>query len=271
VTFGTNAVFVGQIVLALLGGTSILLFMPTLKQESASARGGSAGCQEACKAVRRNCQVLLRVAGFILALQSVRKAREMFFALAGRAVELSDDQIGQVTSLSFIFDMACFPIAGMIMDTYGRRVAGGLSLTILSLGICLLFQGTVAACYLSAILTGAGNGLSSGLVLTLGSDLAPEGNAQGPFLSIYRMFTNVSELIAPAVMGVIARRMSLRLAEITASVSGVFGVLWIITCVPETLPGAQAVCALTRRGSYTAANDIEPEPADVIGNESSDA
>ena len=78
---------------------------------------------------------------------------------------------GYVTAASFAFDAAAFPAAGYVMDRYGRRAAGVPSLGLMAFGLCLLgmASSTGPLIFASAVL-GVGNGLSSGLVMTIGQD-----------------------------------------------------------------------------------------------------
>lgn len=189
--------------------------------------------------LRRSCSRLCLIAVvFISALQFVRKARELFFALAGRDSGLSDEAIGRITSLSFLLDMGGFPVAGRVMDRYGRRVAGALSISLQTLGLLLLVWRTPLTTGISGCVTGLGNGLSAGLVMTLGSDFSPEGPARGPFLAVYRAGCNVMEFLAPAVLGWIAGSTSLAVAESFACMVGLFGLSWVLGIMPETRPGS---------------------------------
>lgn len=245
--FGVISVFALQAILSLLLVVGVVLFMPGVTKDSdnSAPSGSSTGSQTAREVLSENSSTILRIMGFILALQTVRKARELFFALAGRDIGLSADLVGRLTALSYLFDMMGFPIAGRILDTCGRRPCGMLSLITQSIGILVLLHRTLEATFLSAMLTGIGNGLSSGIVMTIAQDLSPPGNARGPFLSVFRMLATSSELIVPASIGFLARSASLPTAELISSVIGLVGIVWIVACMPETLPPEKRSFACT--------------------------
>jgi MFS family permease len=81
------------------------------------------------------------------------------------------------------FHCPCFPLAGYIYDTCGRKYSGTPAFVLLSLGIaCIPFATTLPSLIAVGVAMGLGNGLSSGLVMTTASDLAPPPPELGPFL-----------------------------------------------------------------------------------------
>ncbi|CAE7315505.1 unnamed protein product [Symbiodinium necroappetens] len=121
------------------------------------------------------------------------------------------------------------------MDSWGRRSAGVASLTLQSLGLLLLAFQNPPAVVASAVLTGLGNGLGSGLLMTLGADLAPQGPGQGAFIAVYRLLFTSLDFITPAFLGILTTASSLEVAELTTGAIGLLGVVWLLLCVPETL------------------------------------
>ena len=54
----------------------------------------------------------------------MRASREIVIPLWGDNIGLRKDEIGYITTLSFAVDSMMFPIAGYIMDKFGRRFTG---------------------------------------------------------------------------------------------------------------------------------------------------
>lgn len=180
-------------------------------------------------------------------LQFVRAAREFLIPVWGDDIGMSKDQIGYVTSASFAVDSTMFPIVGYVMDRFGRKFVGVPSLLVMGAGLAMLPFAQTSAVFLVAasLLAGFGNGLSSGFVLTLGSDLAPLDDP-GEFLGVWRFVSDVGSAGGPPLIGGLAQLMSLASASwVTGGVAAVGAVL-LVLLVPETV-GDRARSRLKRK------------------------
>jgi len=177
-----------------------------------------------------------------VALQFLRASREIVIPLWGDNMGLRKDEIGYITTLSFAVDSLMFPIAGFIMDKFGRRYTGIPAFIILGFSLVLigtvdspiLFLTSYSTLVLSAILSGVGNGISSGLVLTIGSDLSPPDN-RGGFLGIWRLISDGGGAAGPTVMGIIANSFSLATASFSSGIIAITGIIFMRFFVKETL------------------------------------
>ena len=168
-------------------------------------------------------------------LQFVRAAREFLIPVWGDEMGLKTDQIGYVASVSYAVDSTMFPIVGWTMDRFGRKYVGVPALLIMGLGLSLLpFADGMTMLMIAGVLAGLGNGLSSGFVLTLGSDLAPLKDP-GEFLGVWRFISDVGGAVGPPLIGGIAQIMALASATwFTGGVAGL-GAIALITLVKETV------------------------------------
>ena len=168
-------------------------------------------------------------------LQFVRAAREFLIPVWGDEMGLKTDQIGYVASASYAVDSTMFPIVGWTMDRFGRKYVGVPALIVMGIGLSLLpFADGMTMLMIAGIVTGLGNGLSSGFVLTLGSDLAPL-NDPGEFLGVWRFISDVGGAVGPPLIGGIAQIMALATATwFTGGVAGV-GAIALMVLVQETV------------------------------------
>ena len=168
-------------------------------------------------------------------LQFVRAAREFLIPVWGDEMGLKTDQIGYVASVSYAVDSTMFPIVGWTMDRFGRKYVGVPALLIMGLGLSLLpFADGMTMLMIAGVLAGLGNGLSSGFVLTLGSDLAPLKDP-GEFLGVWRFISDVGGAVGPPLIGGIAQIMALASATwFTGGVAGI-GAIALIALVKETV------------------------------------
>ena len=177
-----------------------------------------------------------------VALQFLRASREIVIPLWGDNIGLRKDEIGYITTLSFAVDSLMFPIAGFIMDKFGRRYTGIPAFIILGFSLVLIgtvdnplmFLTSYSTLILSAIMSGIGNGISSGLVLTIGSDLSPPNN-RGGFLGIWRLISDGGGAAGPTVMGIIANSYSIATASFSSGIIAITGIIFLRFFVKETL------------------------------------
>ena len=88
---------------------------------------------------------------------------------------------------------------------------------------------------LVSLLGGFGNGLGSGIVITMGSDLAPR-HQVGEFLGVWRLINDIGGFAAPLIIGVIAQAVTLGLASVIAAGVGAVGVSILIFFAKESSP-----------------------------------
>ena len=104
----------------------------------------------------------------------LRSARTVLVPLIGSEIGLDTQTIGLVVSISAAIDVAMFYPAGLMMDRYGRRFTAIPSSILFTLALALLVVASDFWTLLAvASFLGFANGLSTGIVMTLGTDLAP--------------------------------------------------------------------------------------------------
>ena len=206
------------------------------------SRGGVAGHTTHLIAVLRQHYRVLGPAGLGQFFgQMIRAGRRVVIPLyAADVVGLDLDQIGLIVTMSAAIDMAMFYPAGVIMDRYGRKFASVPCFAIQGLGMALVpLTFSFGTLLLATLVIGFGNGLGSGSMLTLGSDLAPK-ESMGEFLGMWRLIGDTGQTGAPLVVGTIADALSLSMATLAIAGAGIGAALVLALLVPETRPGHES-------------------------------
>jgi len=171
-----------------------------------------------------------------LLAQMIRSSRQVIIPLYGAHIlGLELATIGLIMSLSALVDMSMFYPAGLLMDRWGRKYAIVPCFLIQGLAMALVPITTSAlTLLLCAAVIGFGNGLGSGTMMTLGSDLAPPDKI-GEFLGVWRLIGDGGATGAPLAVGAIADALSLPAAALVMAGVGVAAAAVFAFGVPETL------------------------------------
>jgi MFS family permease len=201
------------------------------------------------EAMRARWRVLASAGTGQLFAQMIRAGRGIVIPLyAADVVGLDVQAIGLIVSLSSAVDMMLFYPAGLIMDRKGRKWAIVPSFLIQALGMSLVpLTGSFVGLLFTAMLIGFGNGFSSGSMMTLGADLAPE-HARGEFLGVWRLIGDVGSSGGPLIVGSIADAFALPVTALLMGGAGLMAGLVFGLFVPETLKRRQPKTRLSASG-----------------------
>ena len=133
----------------------------------------------------------------VLLVQGVRAIRSAVIPLWCTHIGMDAQLTSVVYAASALIDMLVFYPAGKVMDLRGRAYVAVPAMTIM--GISLLFMplahGFASVLIVSSAL-GFGNGIASGLVMTLGADFSPDlGRAK--FLGLWRQLGDTGSTLGP--------------------------------------------------------------------------
>lgn len=184
--------------------------------------------------------VLSRLGVAAASLAAVRSARQVVLPLWGVSIGLDAQSIALVVGISGAIDFALFYASGQVMDRFGRLWAALPAMLLMGLGFLALsfthdLDSSAMWFAMFAAVLGVGNGLSSGILLTLGADVAPRTDP-APFLGSWRMFTDAGGAAAPLLVSGIAALSSLSLATGAVGVLGLLGAVAFVRWVPRFVP-----------------------------------
>ena len=181
----------------------------------------------------RHRRVLLTLGLGVLVISAIRASRQVIIPLWSEAAGLSPAATSLIFGISAGVDLLLFYPGGAIMDRYGRVWVAVPSMIIMGLGLVLLpttetaLGITVVACVL-----GLGNGISAGIVLTLGADTSPEiGRAQ--YLGGWRVCADLGNTLGPLIISAIAAVASLAVASLALGGLAWVGAVWLARLVPR--------------------------------------
>ena len=179
--------------------------------------------------------LLVTGSGLVMA-QMIRSGRRIVIPLYGAAVLGLDVQaVGWVLSAAALLDVTMFPVAGMLMDRLGRKWAIVPSFALQALGMALVpLAGGFWGLLVVGCVIGLGNGIGSGTMMTLASDLAQPGTV-GEFLGVWRVIGDAGSMGGPVVVGAVADVVTLETAAVVIAVVGLGAALVFARGVPETL------------------------------------
>lgn len=192
--------------------------------------------------------VFLTLGLAVLAVGATRSARQTVIPLWAAHLELNATTTSLIFGVATAVDMALFYPAGRIMDKFGRLAIAIPSMVVLGGATALLplTRGTVALA-LVAIAMGFGNGLGSGIIMTLGADVAPA-QAKVGFLSIWRTLSDTGTAAGPLLVSLLAIMWTLSAGIVAIGGVGLLAALALGRWVPRHSPYANRRMVRAARG-----------------------
>lgn len=202
-------------------GTGILAsLIPDMDNQKRGSRGATSGAPGMARLARSHIKVFATVGFGILLVSGLRASRQIIIPLWADSLGLGPASTSIIFGLVAAIDMLAFYPAGKAMDQRGRRWVAVPSTIIMGLSLILIpaTNGLITFVVVS-MLMGLGNGIGSGLVMTLGADASPTaGRTQ--FLGIWRLISDIGASGAPILLSIITAAASLAVASVAAGFMG---------------------------------------------------
>lgn len=194
--------------------------------------------------LRQHRHVLLTLGTAVVLVGAVRASRQVVLPLWTEHVGLSATTTSLIFGLAGAVDMLLFYPAGHVMDRRGRLWVAVPSMVVLGGAIALLpLTHTVAGICAVAMVMGLGNGIGSGILMTLGADVAPP-ETRSQFLGIWRLLQDSGAAAGPLVVSAGAALGSLAAGIATMGAMGLVAAGALARWVPRWSVHANAT---TRR------------------------
>ena len=209
-----------------LAAASMARLMPDLGAES-RAQEQAAGHASVWSVLVQHRRTYLTLGVAVVVLGASRSIRTVLLPLWSEQVGLSAATTSLIFALAAAVDTALFYPGGWVMDRYGRAVVAVP--VVLSVAVaCLLLPLTSGVLGVAAVmmLIAAGNGLGSGIVMTIGADTAPvRGRSQ--FLGGWRLCGDLGVSGGPLLVGAVAAVAPLATASVVVGVLALGGTVWV--------------------------------------------
>ncbi len=159
--------------------------------------------------LRDHRRVFLTLGVGVLLVGAVRASRQVVIPLWADHLALAPAVASLVYGLAGGIDMLVFYPAGKVMDHKGRRWVAVPSMVIMGTALLLLpFTTGFNTLLLAALAIGFGNGIGSGMVMTLGADHAPR-HGRAHFLGVWRLMADIGSSSGPVLLSFLAGSLSL--------------------------------------------------------------
>lgn len=217
---------------AIVSFAGVLSFFTVPRSVYREAATDQDGAPSVFAVVRDNHAVFLTAGFAIVMLQMMRFARQAVLPLWGVHIGIDIAAIGTLFSIMTGVEMLLFYPAGYIMDRFGRRATGLPAMLILAVALVLTpLVSSYGVFILVVMISGVGNGLGSGINMTLSTDYAPD-EAAGRFLGIWRTIGDAGTTVGPILIGALGAAVSLAVAPLVVAGMGIAGAVALVFAPP---------------------------------------
>ena len=228
--WGLSAAYVFAATMTLIAA-AVTLMLPDLPSD-VRARRSEIG-PSLLTVLRGHARVLVTLGLGALLIMLVRSGRQAMLPLWAEANGLDATQTNLIYAVSMSFDVALFFLGGSMMDRFGRLAVSAPAMIVMGIGLLVLpLTHTAWTIVAVAALLGLGNGISSGIVMTLGSDASPAAG-RTKFLAGWRLVSDTGNSAGPLLIAAFTAILSLAAASVTVGLIAIAGAAWLVRVVPR--------------------------------------
>jgi len=228
--WGLSAAYIFAATMTLIAA-AVTLMLPDLPSD-VRARRSEIG-PSLLTVLRGHARVLVTLGLGALLIMLVRSGRQAMLPLWAEANGLDATQTNLIYAVSMSFDVALFFLGGSMMDRFGRLAVSAPAMIVMGIGLLVLpLTHTAWTIVAVAALLGLGNGISSGIVMTLGSDASPAAG-RTKFLAGWRLVSDTGNSAGPLLIAAFTAILSLAAASVTVGLIAIAGAAWLVRVVPR--------------------------------------
>jgi MFS family permease len=153
--------------------------------------------------LKRYRRTFVTLGAGVLLLSAIRQTRQVVIPLWAAHIGLSPTANSIIYGVAGAVDALTFYPAGKVMDVYGRRWVAVPCVIIMGVSFVLMPMTHAATTLaLTAMIMGFGNGIGSGIVMTLAADISPE-VGRPTFLGIWRELADAGAGVGPLILSAV--------------------------------------------------------------------
>ncbi len=219
--------------LAATAGAGVIVYrVPDL--ELSDQRRAAAAQVTTRSVLRGYWRTFVTLGAGVLLLSAIRQTRQVVIPLWATHIGLSPTASSVIYGVAGAIDVLTFYPAGKVMDVYGRRWVAVPSAIIMGISFLLMpaTHGAVTLAF-TAMIMGFGNGIGSGIVMTLAADISPEAG-RPTFLGIWRELADAGSGTGPVILSLVTAVAGLAAGILVSGSVGFAAAAALWTWTPES-------------------------------------
>lgn len=229
--WGTSGPFWIHLGAALAAGTLVAVLRDPAAGTPRTRQSGSPA--ETFRVLRENVPVFRTLGTGAMLVGAVRASRQVVIPLWAEQIGLDSATTSLIFGLAGAVDMLLFYPAGKAMDRFGRVSVAVPCMTIMGISLVLLpLTGNGWTLLAVALLMGFGNGMGSGIIMTLGADASPA-VGRSAFLGGWRLCADLGNASGPVLISAIAAATTLGPAIVAIGAVGFLGAGALARWIPR--------------------------------------
>jgi MFS family permease len=183
--------------------------------------------------LRRYWRTFVTLGSGVLLLSAIRQTRQVVIPLWAAHIGLSPTASSVIYGVAGAIDVLTFYPAGKVMDVFGRRWVAVPSAIIMAIAFLLmpLSHGAITLAF-TAMIMGFGNGIGSGIVMTLAADISPEAG-RPTFLGLWRELADAGSGVGPVILSAVTAVAGLASGIVVSGSVGLAAAAALWTWAPE--------------------------------------
>jgi MFS family permease len=200
--------------------------------------------------IKQYKRLFLTLGTGVFFLSAIRQTRQIVIPLWASHIGLSATDASLIYGIAGGIDALTFYPAGKVMDLHGRRSVAVPSVVIMGIAFCLmpLTHGPLTVA-LVAMVIGFGNGIGSGIVMTLAADTSPA-IGRPTFLGVWRELADAGVGIGPLILSGVTALAGLSAGLVVSGSVGFAAALTMWKWIPRNA-GIKRLVANDKPGALT--------------------